>query len=125
MTVKSSCFLLAVCALAAAVPMHAAEITGSAQACFPDPNYPVPRPPQCVGGTGLAMYTETGGPNRDLRYDGSTFDVPGSSNFSLNLGTLTLVGAGIGSTINDTLHLSVSLADQHGQIGTADYLVST
>ena len=35
-----------------------------------------------------------------------------------------MVGAGIRSTINDALHLSVNMADQHGEIGTADYIVS-
>jgi len=107
-----------------AVPALAGEVTGSALGCFPNPNYPVPRPPQCSDSSGLSMYTETGGPNRDLQYNGSTFDQFGLGTFNLDLGTLTLVGAGIGSAINDDLHLVVSLADQNGDIGTADYIVS-
>ena len=115
--------LFMACALAVVSRMQASEITGNAQGCFPDPNYPVPRPPQCVGGTGSAVYTETGGPNRDLQYYGSTFET-GSSSFTVDLGTLTLVGAGIGSTINDDLHLSINLANQRGEPDTADYVVS-
>jgi hypothetical protein len=107
-----------------AVPALAGEVTGSALGCFPNPNYPVPRPPQCSDSNGLSMYTETGGPNRDLQYHGTTFDQVGLGTFNLHLGTLTLVGAGIGSAINDNLHLTVTLADQNGDIGTADYIVS-
>ena len=106
------------------VPTLAGEISGSALACFPDPNYPVPRAPQCLDSTGLSMYTETGGPARDLQFRGTTFDEVGLGTSTLDLGTLTLVGAGIRSTINDTLHLSVTLVGQSGEIGTADYLVS-
>jgi hypothetical protein len=105
-------------------PMLAGEVNGAALACFPDPNYPVPRPPQCLDPGGLSMYTETGGPNRDLLYQGSTFQQMGFGSYTLSLGKLTLVGAGIRSTINDALHLSVILADQYGEIGTASYTVS-
>ena len=63
--------------LGRATPALGGELTGFALACFPDPNYPVPRPPQCVDSTGLSMYTETGGPNRDLLYYGSMFDQVG------------------------------------------------
>ena len=106
------------------IPTLAGEVSGSALGCFPNPNYPVPRPPQCLDSTGLSLYTETGGPNRDLQFNGSTFDETGLETFTLDLGTLTLVGDGIRSAINDILHLSVTLADENGEIGTAEYLVS-
>src|SRR5689334_7075350 len=103
--------LLAVVALALilgrTVPALAGEVTGSALACFPNPNYPLPRPPQCLASTGFWMYAETGGPNRDLLDRGAAFDEVGIGSFTLDLGTLTLVGAGIRSTINDALHLSI------------------
>ena len=124
MLTKLLSVLVLALALGEAVPALAAEVTGAALGCFPNLNYPVPRPPQCLDSTGLSMYTETGGPNRDLQYHGSTFDQVGRGSFNLDLGALTLVGAGIGSAINDNLHLSVSLADQNGEIGTANYIVS-
>lgn len=111
-------------AIGEALPALPGEVTGSALGCFPTPGYLVPRAPQCSDSTELSMNTETGSPNRNLRYQGSLIDQAGIGSFNLDLGTLTLVGAGIGSAINDNLHLSVSLADQNGEIGTADYIVS-
>ena len=121
---KSIAVVLFAIVLGSVTPALGAELTGTALGCFPDPNYPGPRPPQCIESTGLSMYTETGGPNRDLFYHGSTFDQVGPGSYTLDLGTLTLVGAGIRSTINDVLHLSVNVADQHGEIGIANYIVS-
>lgn len=121
---KSVAVVLFAIVLGSVTPALGAELTGTALGCFPDPNYPGPRPPQCIESTGLSMYTETGGPNRDLFYHGSTFDQVGSGSYTLDLGTLTLVGAGIRSTINDVLHLSVNVADQHGEVGIANYIVS-
>jgi hypothetical protein len=124
MLTKLISVLVLALSLGEVVPALAEEVTGAALGCFPNPNYPVPRPPQCLDSTGLSMYTETGGPNRDLQYHGSTFDQVGFGSFNLDLGALTLVGTGIGSAINDNLHLSVSLTDQNGDIGTANYIVT-